>query len=42
MWRYKIRAIILTGVVCVFVVWTTPVRSLPAIAAVEKVQEKVG
>ncbi|MEG3988283.1 hypothetical protein QUA13_14230 [Microcoleus sp. S28C3] len=25
--RYKIRAIILTAVVCVAVVWTTPVRS---------------
>ncbi|CAD5916988.1 putative MscS family protein slr0639 [Planktothrix tepida] len=27
MWHYKIRAIALTGIVCVFVVWTTPVRS---------------
>ncbi|GAA6617119.1 mechanosensitive ion channel domain-containing protein [Scytonema sp. NUACC26] len=27
MWRYKIRAIVLTGVVCVFVLWTAPVRS---------------
>lgn len=25
--RYKVRAIVLTAVVCVFVVWTTPVRS---------------
>ena len=27
MWRYKVRAIVLTGVICVFAVWTTPVRS---------------
>lgn len=27
MLRYKVRAIILTAVVCIFVVWTTPVRS---------------
>jgi small conductance mechanosensitive channel len=41
MWRYKIRSIFLTGFVCVFVVWTTPVRSQEQDQAQDAKSEKV-
>jgi small conductance mechanosensitive channel len=41
MWRYKIRSIVLTGFVCVFMVWTTPVRSQEQDQAQDAKPEKV-
>jgi small conductance mechanosensitive channel len=46
MWNYRVRAIFLTGIVCIFAVWTTPVRSQeqaepePEAAKVEEVQSE--
>jgi small conductance mechanosensitive channel len=44
MWNYRIRAIVFTGVVCIFAVWTNPVRSQeeaeaePEAAQIEEIQ----